>query len=162
MSAAAYGGDGVFTQLPAGAWKGIPVAANEQRPHFVRDDATSTEYLISTGAQIVSSAAERASITSTVRRPRQVWPLVGGALSGVRINYDLMVKGASGEVYLMDGDTRYRTSGCGAATDFGRVCAGLRTPHRGAAGRDARRRRARRSAALARRLRLAAPERSQA
>ena len=127
VSAAAYGGDGVFTQLPAGAWKGIPVAANEQRPHFVRDDATSTEYLISTGAQIVSSAAERASITSTYGVPAKVWPLVGGALSGVRINYDLMVKGASGEVYLMDGDTRYRTSGCGAATDFGRVCAGLRT-----------------------------------
>ncbi|MGA1827654.1 MAG: hypothetical protein WAZ28_05330, partial [Microbacterium sp.] len=129
VSAGVYGGDGVFTELPTRSWRGIVIAANEQRPHFVRDEATATatEYLISGGAQIVSGAAERSAISSTYGVPATLWVLVGGALSGVRINYDLMVKGASGELYLMDGDTRYRASGCGAAADFGKDCASLRT-----------------------------------
>ncbi|MET0296215.1 MAG: hypothetical protein ABW024_02345, partial [Microbacterium sp.] len=128
VSAAAYGGDGVFTQLPARAWRGIAIAANEQRPHYVRDEVNAVEYLISGGAaQPVSGAAERASITARYGVPTKVWSLVGGALTGVRISYDVLAKGPSGEVYLMDGSTRYRTSGCGAAADFGKDCASLRT-----------------------------------
>ncbi|WP_396642833.1 hypothetical protein [Microbacterium sp.] len=127
VSAAAYGGDAAFVAMPTRAWTGIPVAANEQRPHFVRDDAVPQEYLVSGGAvQLVSSAAERASITAAYGVPTKVWALVGGALAGIKVNYDLMAKTASGEVYLIDGSTRYRMSGCSAATDFGQNCASLR------------------------------------
>ena len=128
VSAAAYGGDGVFTALPSKAWTGIVVAANEQRPHFVRDEVRTDEYLISSGAaQPVSGATERANITRAYGVPPKVWSVVGGALSGVRISYDLITKAASGEMYLMDGSTRYRLSGCGVVADFGRNCANLST-----------------------------------
>ena len=128
VSAAAYGGDGVFIQMPTRAWKGIVIAANEQRPHFVRDEVAASEYLISGGAaQPVSGASERSLITSYYGVPPKVWSLAGGALSGIRVSYDLFAKGPSGEVYLIDGTTRYRTSGCGTVTDFGKDCASLRT-----------------------------------
>ncbi|MDN3495372.1 hypothetical protein QL996_05490 [Planococcus sp. APC 4015] len=128
VAAAAYGGDGVFTQLPARAWRGIAIAANEQRPHFVRDEANGVEYLVSGGAaQPVAGATERASITARYGVPTKLWSVPASALTGVRISYDLLVKGTAGEVYLMDGTTRYRTSGCGAAVDFGKDCATLRT-----------------------------------
>ncbi|MDF2492338.1 MAG: hypothetical protein K0Q58_916, partial [Microbacterium sp.] len=127
VSAAAYGGDGVFTGLPSKAWTGIVVAANEQRPHFVRDEVGADEYLISGGAQPVSGATERANITRVYGVPSKVWSVVGGALAGVRINFDLITKASSGEMFLMDGGTRYRLSGCGAVADFGRNCANLRT-----------------------------------
>jgi hypothetical protein len=127
VSAAAYGGDGVFTGLSSKAWTGIVVAANEQRPHFVRDEVGTDEYLISGGAQPVSGAAERANITRLYGVPPKVWSVVGGALAGVRINFDLITKASSGEMFLMDGGTRYRLSGCGAVADFGRDCSNLRT-----------------------------------
>lgn len=128
VSAAAYGGDGVFTQLPSRAWRGLAVAANEQRPHFVRDEVNAVEYLVSGGAaQPVAGATERAAITARYGVPAKLWSMPGSALTGIRISYDLLVKGTSGEVFLMDGTTRYRTSGCGAAADFGKDCATLRT-----------------------------------
>ncbi|MDW4573377.1 hypothetical protein R8Z57_11405 [Microbacterium sp. M3] len=128
VSAAAYGGDGVFTPLASRAWTGITVAGNEQRPHYIRDEATSLEYLVSGGAiQFVAGSAERAAITSTYGVPTKVWPVVGGVVAGLRLNYDLVVKDASGAVFLIDGTTRYRMSGCGAAGDFGRDCASIRT-----------------------------------
>jgi len=139
VSAAAYGGDGVFTALPSGAWKGIVVAANEQRPHFVRDEASATEYLISAGAaQPVSGAAERGSISAVYGVPPRVWALAGGALTGVQMSYDLIARGASGDVYLIDGDTRYRMSGCSVAHEFGKDCANMRvlTPAQLASTRD--------------------------
>ncbi len=127
VAAATYGGDAAFTALPSRAWKGIAVAANEQRPHYVRDGGTGAEYLVSGGAaQAVSGAAERASITARYGVPSKVWTIVSGGLSGVRISYDLLVKDNAGAVYLIDGNTRYRTSGCGVATDFGKDCAALR------------------------------------
>ncbi|MFE1645664.1 hypothetical protein ACFM35_08825 [Microbacterium sp. P01] len=128
VSAAAYGGDAMFTQLPSKAWSGITVAANEQRPHFVKDDASGQEYLVSGGAaQPVSGASERATITSVYGVPPKVWTLVSGALSGIKINHDMIVRDAVGAVYLIDGATRFRMSGCGAVPDFGKDCATLRT-----------------------------------
>jgi hypothetical protein len=128
VSAAAYGGDALFTQLGSTAWAGIVVAANEQRPHFVKDDADGQEYLISGGvAQPVSGASERAAITAVYGVPPKVWPLVSGALTGVKISYDMIVKDAAGAAYLIDGTTRFRMSGCGAVQDFGKDCASLRT-----------------------------------
>ncbi|TQJ32737.1 hypothetical protein [Microbacterium sp. SLBN-146] len=127
VSAAAYGGDGLFAALSSQAHQGIVVAANEQRPHFIRDDASGQEYLVSSGAaQPVAGAAERALITRAYGVPPQVWPVVSGALSGVKINHDMVVKDAQGAVYLIDGATRYKMSGCGAVPDFGRDCATLR------------------------------------
>ncbi|WP_298944727.1 hypothetical protein [uncultured Microbacterium sp.] len=127
VPSATYGGDAAFTALSSRAYVGIPIAANEPRPHFVRDAASGQEFLVSSGAaQVVSGAAERAAITARYGVPPKVWVLVAGALSGVTISYDLMVKSDSGEVFLMDGNTRYRTSGCAAAADFGKDCASLR------------------------------------
>lgn len=127
VSAAAYGGDAVFSALPAKAWQGIPVAANETRPHYVRDDASGQEYLVSGGAvQPVSGAAERALITATYGVPTKVWPVVSGVLTGLKVNHDAIVKDAAGAVYLIDGTTRYRMSGCAAVPDFGKDCATLR------------------------------------
>jgi hypothetical protein len=128
VPSATYGGDALFTALAARAWTGIPIAANEPRPHFVRDEVSTEEYLVSYGAaQAVSGATERADISRVYGVPSKVWSVVGGSLSGIRMNYDLINKAASGEIYLMDGSTRYRMSGCGAVSDFGRDCATLRT-----------------------------------
>lgn len=127
VSAATYGGDSVFTQLPTRAWTGIPVAGAVGGPHFVRDDSAGTEYLVSAGIQIVSDGSERARITSTYGVPPKVWPLVGGALLGIQVNYDLFVKSTADEVFLIDGGNRYRTNGCAVVTDFGKNCATVRT-----------------------------------
>lgn len=127
VSAAAYGGDAFFTALSSRAWQGIAVAANEQRPHYVRDDASGQEYLVSGGAaQPVSGAQERALITATYGVPTKVWPIVSGALTGIKINHDLIVKDGAGTVFLIDGATRYRMNGCGAVSEFGKNCATLR------------------------------------
>lgn len=128
VSAAAYGGDAVFAQMGPTAWAGITVAGNEQRPHFVKDDATGPEYLVSGGAaQPVSGASERALITAVYGVPPKVWTLVSGALTGVKITVDMIVRDAAGAVYLIDGTTRFRMSGCSSAQDFGKDCASLRT-----------------------------------
>lgn len=127
VPSATYGGDAVFTTLGSGAYAGIPLAGNEPRPHYVRDAGSGQEFLVSGGfAQIVSGAAERAAISARYGVPPKVWVVVAGALSGVTISYDLLIKSESGEVFLMDGGTRYRTAGCGVAADFGKDCASLR------------------------------------
>lgn len=128
VSAVAYGGDSVFTQLPSRAWTGIPVAAYEPRPHFVRDHADGAEYLVSGGsAQPVSGAGERATISARYGVPPKVWTLAGGVLDGVRVNHDLVAKDATGAVYLLDGSMRYLMNGCTAVISFGRDCASVRT-----------------------------------
>lgn len=128
VPSATYGGDAAFTGLGSRAFVGIPLAGTEPRPHFVRDAGSGQEFLVSSGAaQVVSGAAERAAITARYGVPAKVWTIVTGALTGVKISYDLFIKSESGDVFLMDGDTRYRASGCQVATDFGKDCATLRT-----------------------------------
>lgn len=120
-----YGDASLFADLPARAWTGIPVAATERRPHFV--SSGSDEYLVSGGAaQLVAGAAERALITARYGVPPKVWPLVAGALTGVRLVYDPIVKDAAGSAYLIERDKRFSVS-CGQVADFGRDCAGLKT-----------------------------------
>lgn len=127
VSSAMYGGDTLFTQLGSLTYEGLPLAGKEQGPHFVRDDADGQEYLVSWGAaQPVSGATERAQITAAYGVPSKVWPVVAGALAGVKINHDLIVKDAAGTAWLVDGTTRFRMSGCDAVASFGKDCATLR------------------------------------
>lgn len=127
VPSATYGGDAMFTSLPSQAYTGIPIAGNETRPHFIRDAGTGQEFLVSGGAiQVVGGQAERAAITARYGVPAKVWPIVAGGVAGVAVSYDLVIKSEAGEVFLMDGNTRYRTTGCGAAAEFGKPCASLR------------------------------------
>lgn len=128
VPSATYGGDAAFTAVGSRAFTGIPLAGNEPRPHFVRDAGSGQEFLVSGGAaQVVGGAAERAAITARYGVPAKVWVVVPGALTGVKILYDLFVRSESGDVFLMDGDTRYRASGCQMAADFGKDCSTIRT-----------------------------------
>ncbi|GAA3030689.1 hypothetical protein [Microbacterium dextranolyticum] len=128
-----YGDSSLFMAMPSGAWRGIPLAATDHGPHFVRSGTD--EYLVSGGsAQSVAGASERAQITAVYGVAPTVWNLVADSLVGVRLVYDLIVTDANGAAYLIDGSKKYRLD-CGQVVDFAKACTSLRTVSAAALGK---------------------------
>lgn len=84
VSAAAYGGGGLFSPVPSRAWSGVPIIRTQLSPHFVRERSASQVWLVSGGViSMVASQSAQNWIASTYGVENRVWQLADGALTGV-------------------------------------------------------------------------------
>lgn len=123
-----YGGAKAFAAADAGSWTGIPLAASETRPHFVKDRSSTQTFLVSGGMlQPVDGDSARTWLAAYFGLSSRLWSVADGTLRGVTLAPGLAFKTTDARIMITDGSTSYQLSDCAVVAAFGRDCASLQT-----------------------------------
>jgi len=122
-----YGGTSRFESAPDGAWNGVPVAREEQRPHFVRSRGSDQEFLVSGGAlQPISNASAHNWIVAHFGVDTTTWTLAKGGLVSMTLPIGQVFRTSDG-LRVADGSDIFRLPSCDLAADLGTKCADVPT-----------------------------------